>query len=261
MAFPIRCCLLLIAFIFGAVGPAAAKPKRVILLSSYGRDFMPWSAYVKAIRTELDRQSASPLNIDDHSLVSVRFSEDNQEQPFVDYLRAIYAKQRPDLIISIGAPAAAFVQRHRDELFPATPMVLAAVDYRRVRDTALTENDTVVAVSINFLAAVENILRVLPDTKNVDVVVGNSPSEKNFAEEWAKQLKPLESRTAFTWYNQLSFDDILKRAAALPPHTVLFWGTMAIDAAGVVHEAGTALSRLYAVANAPIFSYNDAYFG
>src|SRR5919107_3033334 len=105
MALPMRCCLVLTAFILGAVGAAAAPPKRVILLSSYGPDFLPWSAYVRAIRTELDRQSPSPLNIDDHSLVSVRFSGDSQEQPFVAYLRAIYAKQRPDLIVSIGAPA------------------------------------------------------------------------------------------------------------------------------------------------------------
>jgi hypothetical protein len=150
-----------------------------MLLNSFGRDFKPWSDYARAIRIELDRQSPSPLNIDDQSLITARSSDDTPERAFVDYLRALYAKQRPDLIVSVGAPAAAFVQRHRDELFPGTPMVLAAVDYRRVRYSALTENDTAVAVSINLLAAVENILRVLPDTKNVAVVFGNSPIEKN----------------------------------------------------------------------------------
>jgi signal transduction histidine kinase len=59
----------------------------------------------------------------------------------------------------------------------------------------------------------------------------------------------------------LSFEDILKRAAALPPKSALFWGLMIVDAAGVVHEEGRALTRLHAVANAPIFSYTDAFFG
>ena len=36
---------------------------------------------------------------------------------------------------------------------------------------------------------------------------------------------------------------------------------MIVDAAGVLHEEGQALSRLHAVANAPIFSYTDAFFG
>ena len=93
-----------------------------------------------------------------------------------EYLRALYANQRLDLIVSIGAPAAAFVQRHRQELFPATPTRrLRWYDQRRVQFSTLTANDAVVAVSINYFGAIENILRVLPDTKNVAVVVGNFP--------------------------------------------------------------------------------------
>jgi signal transduction histidine kinase len=34
-----------------------------------------------------------------------------------------------------------------------------------------------------------------------------------------------------------------------------------VDAAGVVHEGGTALANLHAVANAPIFSYDESFFG
>ena len=36
---------------------------------------------------------------------------------------------------------------------------------------------------------------------------------------------------------------------------------MSVDAAGVVHEGNTALARLHAVANAPIFSYDESFFG
>ena len=36
---------------------------------------------------------------------------------------------------------------------------------------------------------------------------------------------------------------------------------MIVDAAGVVHEGNTALARLHAVSNAPIFSYDKSFFG
>jgi signal transduction histidine kinase len=36
---------------------------------------------------------------------------------------------------------------------------------------------------------------------------------------------------------------------------------MVVDAAGIVHEGDTAIDKLYAVANAPIFSYRAAFFG
>jgi hypothetical protein len=42
---------------------------------------------------------------------------------------------------------------------------------------------------------------------------------------------------------------------------VLLWGLMSVDAAGVAHEGGLALRSLHAVANAPIFSFQEAFFG
>src|SRR5262245_2833725 len=222
---------------------AAAETKRVVLLHSFGRDFKPWSEYARAIRTELERQSPWRLEITDHSLMTARFSDENPEAPFVEYLRALFAKQPPDLILSIGAPAAVFVQRNRQQLFGDIPMLFTAVEQRRVRFTELTPYDTVVAVAHNFPAAIENILRILPDTKHVGVVNGDSPLEKFWLEEMRRDLKPLEGRVAFTWYNGLSFEEILKQAAALPPHSAIFWHLMSVDAAGIAHEGGRALSR------------------
>src|SRR5262245_792631 len=132
-----------------SITAAADDTKRVVLLHSFGRDFKPWSDYSRTIRAELERQSPWRLEISDHSLMIARFSDANPEVPFVEYLRAVFAKHPPDLIVSIGAPAAAFVQRHRPGLFVNIPMVFTAVDERRVRFTSLSENDAVVAVRIN----------------------------------------------------------------------------------------------------------------
>jgi signal transduction histidine kinase len=74
-------------------------------------------------------------------------------------------------------------------------------------------------------------------------------------------LKPLEGRLDLVWYSDLPFEEILKRASVLPPHSALFWGLMLVDAGGIVHEGDIALHRLHAVANAPIFSYQEPFFG
>ncbi len=239
----------------------AAESKRVIILHSFGRDFSPWIEYAKAIRTELDRQSPWPLEIIDQSLMTARDFDEDPEVPFVEYLRAIFAKRPIDLIVSIGAPAANFVQRRRQQLFPTTSMVFTAVEQRRIQQSRLTELDTVVAISHDLPAIIENILHVLPNTKTVAVVNGNSTNEKFWLEELRREFSPFADRLSFIWYNDRSFEDILKHAAALPPHSVIFWHLMSVDAAGVAHEGKTALQRLYAVANAPIFTYDGAYFG
>ena len=140
-------------------------------------------------------------------------------------------------------------------------MVFTAVDQRRVQYSSLTENDAVVALRINYLAAFENILQVLPNTKDVIVVVGTSPIERFWKEAIAKEVEPLANRVKLSWTDDLSFEALLKHASALPPQSAIFWELMIVDAAGVVHEGATPLTRLHAVANAPIFSYDESFFG
>ncbi|OAF18614.1 sensor histidine kinase [Bradyrhizobium neotropicale] len=237
------------------------EPKRVLLLHSFGREFRPWSEYARSIKTELERQSPWPLDIQEHTLLTARFNGPGPEAPFVDYLGSLYHDALPDIVLSIGAPAARFVQKYRGKLFPDTPMVLSVVEQRLVNKSDLTDKDVVVAVRNDFLAVFENILKVLPDTKAVAVVVGASPLEKFWIDEVKRELKPLDGRLDLVWYSDLSFDEILKRASNLPPHTALFWGLMSVDAAGVVHEGDVALRTLHSVANAPIFSYQEPFFG
>ena len=255
-------CVLSAIFLLATLGAGAAETKQVLMLHSFGREVKPWSEYARTIRAELDRQSPWPLEITEHSLLTARSSDENPDAPFVvEYLRALHAKRPFDLIVTVGAPAVAFVQRHRQQLFVTTPMVFTAAEQRRVQHSILTANDTVVAFAHSFRAVFENILRVLPDTATVAVVNGNSPNENFWLEEMRREAKRFENRISFIWYSDLSFEEILKHAAALPPQSAIFWHLMNVDAAGVVYEGDRALTRLHAVANAPIFSHNDAFFG
>ena len=237
-------------------------PKRVLMLHSFGLRFKPWTDYAETLRSEMSRQSKVPIDFHDHSLLIARLDDDKSDAPFVDYLHvALCGKSPPDLIVALGAPAANFVQRYRPRLFPKTPMLFYAVEARRVQYDKLTENDTVAAVAHDFPVAFETILQVLPRTKVIAVVNGASPNEVFWQGVFERELAPLNGRVELRWYNRLSFEDILKDAASLPPHSAIFWHLMSVDAAGVAHEANAALNRLSSVANAPIFSYLDVFFG
>src|ERR1044072_7530690 len=141
------CRLGLAALILWALGCAAveaAEPKRVMVLHSFGRDFRPWNDYSRILRTELEQRSPGPLDITDHSLVTARSNDDDPEAPVVEDLRALHGKKPLELLVSIGAPAAAFVRRHRASLFTNTSIVFTALEERLVQPSALTANDAVV---------------------------------------------------------------------------------------------------------------------
>jgi hypothetical protein len=66
---------------------------------------------------------------------------------------------------------------------------------------------------------------------------------------------------AFKWFTGLSFQEMLEQSSALPPHSAIYWFLMSVDGAGISHEGAQALRRLHDVANAPIFSDNESFFG
>jgi signal transduction histidine kinase/ABC-type uncharacterized transport system substrate-binding protein len=255
-----RILLISIVLFLALTGEAFSEPKRVLLLHSFGPYFAPWSDLTKALREELQRQSKEQIDIFDASLATARYAED-QEEPYVNYLRALFAKRQLDLVIAVGGPAVTFLQRYRRQLYPATPAVYTGVDQRRVSLNSLTANDAVVVASMDLSGSVENILRVLPETTSVAVVIGNSPTEKFWLEQMRTAFQPFEGRVTFTWLNDLPLEELLRRAAALPPKSAIFFGQLAVDAGGIAYEEGKALAALHAVASAPIFAPLDAYLG
>jgi signal transduction histidine kinase/ABC-type uncharacterized transport system substrate-binding protein len=255
-----RILLSAVMLLLAMTGAAYSEPKRVLILHPFGRDFVPWSEYGRTFREELLRQSPEGIDLYEASLATAR-SGDVEEGPFADYLRALFAKRQPDLVVAISSPAIRFIQEHRDQLFPSVPAVFMGVEQRRIPPAALTKHDALVVTAIDFNLIVENILKVLPNTTNIAVVLGNSPNEQYWLEQLRAEFKPLENRVAFTWFNELSFEQMLQRAATLPPNTAIFFALLSVDAAGVPHEEGTAMVRLSSVTNAPIFSYSDAFLG
>jgi signal transduction histidine kinase len=116
-------------------------------------------------------------------------------------------------------------------------------------------------VKHDFTASFETILRLLPRTTSIVVINGASPNEKFWLGEMQKEAKALEGRVSFQWFEDTPYETVLDEAASLPSNTAIFWHLMNVDVAGVVYEGDIGLKKLYAVANAPIFSYDDGFFG
>src|SRR5580700_7791837 len=99
---------LLLAFVVFCVplSAMAKDAKRVLLLHSFGREFAPYELIVATIRTELAKGSSEPVAVYDASLDSGQTSAAEDSQAFIDLLRHRFASSPPDVVITIGPPAA-----------------------------------------------------------------------------------------------------------------------------------------------------------
>ncbi len=253
--------LIFMALVFGAVCPAAAEPKRVLLLHSFGPQFVPWVFMAAEFREQLFKQSPDKIDLYEASLEGARFQQPEDEGPTVEYLNNLFKARKLDLIVTVGAPAALFVQKYRSQFFSSTPMVIGGPERRAINSNTLTSYDAPVTVTLDFKKWIESILQVLPDTNHIAWAVGASPLERFWTKEFHKVSEPFTDRISFEYFNDLKFEEMLDRVSRLPPHSAVFFVDLRVDAAGVPLDRDSVLPRLRAATNAPIFSYVENYLG
>lgn len=244
----------------GTDAPTGA-PKRVLILQSFGRDFAVWNAVPPAFKEGLTEQLHWPVEFHEAALETARADQPEAETAFAKYLRALYAVRQPDLVVPVGAPAAQFLLRHRAGLFSQTPVLIGGIDQRLLPTLSLGSNDTAVVAQLDFAACIEIMWQLFPATTNLAIVMGNSPLEKVWLAECLRAFQPYTNRLHFIWLNELSFPEMCRRVASLPPGSAIGYGTLLMDAAGVPHEQLEALEQLCDVANAPVFGTEEEELG
>ena len=241
-------CLILTS---GAHAAEAGPAKRVLMVHSFGSTAPPFTTHSTAFETTLTQDMGKRIDLDQVSLDMARYAQPDMEEPFVEFLLKRLAKWHPDLVVPVGSPAGRFVAKYRARLFPQTPVIYTGMDLRTLPPGAF-QNATFVGESFNLAGLVEDILQIAPDTKNIAVVLGASPLERYWTVEFRRAFEPFTNRVSFTWFNDLTFDQMLERVAKLPPRSFILIGLLLRDASGVTHNQDDALQRLHAVANAPI---------
>ena len=209
----------------------------------------------------MSQQAPQRINFFDVSLQPARTTQTPEDGPTIEYMRSTFAGQRLDLVVAIGAPAAQFAIRNGEGLFPGTPVLLAGVDQQTVNADALPPNIAAVVVSNDAPRVIETALALLPDTTSVSVVIGASGLEDFWRTALSRQFQQFRDRLTFRWYDELSFRQMLKRSAELPPHSIIFYSILSLDGEGTPQVEERALSELHAVASAPIFGFHSDQLG
>ncbi|HKZ08101.1 MAG TPA: PAS domain S-box protein [Methylomirabilota bacterium] len=241
--------LLLSFWVSPALGDQA---KRVLIVHSFGTGAPPFTTHSTAFAATIAKEMGEPVDLDEISLGMARYPQPELEGAYVEFLAKRLEKWRPDLVAPVGSPAGRFVAKYRRRLFGQTPVVYTGMDRRTLPADTLSNNATFVGESFDLPGLVEDILQLQPDTQHIAVVVGATPLERFWTKVFKDEFARFSDRVTFTWFNDLSFDQMLARAAAMPPRSFILVGLLLRDAKGVTYNQDDAIVRLHAVANAPI---------
>jgi signal transduction histidine kinase len=242
-------------------GSGEAAPRHVLVLQSLERGNLTLDSFTGNVRVDIDQRSPERVTFTE-MVVNPSGFDASPEAAILDYLQAAFAgRHQPDLVMTVGGPAAAFARQHRPRLFPETPLLLAAVERRFVEGAPLGGNETAVAVANDFPGVVEDILQVFPETRNVYVVMDPGPLGSFWRPRLEGEFASFRGRVAFDWWDSLSLGDIVQRAASLPPRSAIFFINFKTDARGGPYPEERVLAELRATASAPLFALQSTQLG
>ena len=256
-----RASLGILLAIVAPTSQAQSTVKQVLLLQSLDRGNLTLDRFTGVFRVGLDQRVEAPVNVVQVVVGATGFVS-APEPAIVEYIQSMYRQQAPpDLVVTVGGPAALFARKHRRQLFPSTPLLFGAMDQRYLRGVALGGNETAVAVVNDLPALIDDILRVLPETRQVFMVTGSGAIGRFMRPELEAGFARFQGRVNFIWSDQLSLSEILQRVANLPAHSAIVFQTFGSDAQGGAYPAEQVVSSLHAKANAPLFSAQSPYLG
>jgi PAS domain S-box-containing protein len=251
----------LVATLLLAVARADTQTKRIVLLQGFERGNIVLDRFTQVLRASVDEQSPAPVTFTEF-VVSPAGFRDIPEAALVDFIRTAFAAQpTPDLVIATSGPGSAFVQQHRRQLFPDSPVLYAAVDETFLQGTPLREDETAVAVANQPAVIVDDIIRLFPDTRTVFVVVGAGELGRFWRQRFEKDFAKYAGRLDFMWSDTLSYAQILQRASTLPERSAIFFTSFDVDKDGSAYPNQRVLSALHDRANAPLFSAQSPELG
>ena len=260
VGWPFRCSVAALAIALVA-SPAQAAVRHVVLLQSFERGSLVLDRFTALLRVHLDEGWDEPVNVTEFVVNPAGFS-DSPEKAIVEYVRSAFAgRPKPDMIVTSGGLAAAFARKYRAQLFPDSPTIYAAVDQRFLRDGTFGDNETTVAAANDPAGSISEILRVLPATETVFIVVGSGELGKFWRQEFESEFGRFAPRVHFIWAEGMSYGEMLRRVSTLPPRSAIFFNSFDIDGEGATYPAGRVLTDISARAVAPVFAAQSAELG
>jgi hypothetical protein len=211
----------------------ATPPKKVLIVHSFGGAAPPFTVHTSALEISLTKEMGEPVDIDHISLDMVRFAQPDMQEAFVVFLHNRLSTGQPDLVIAVGGAAAQFVGQYQQQLFPRTPIFYTGQEQRLLSSGSFEANAVILSQSQEFLAIGEDMLRLLPGTTNIVVVIGASSIEHYWVGVLRQELAPLTNRVSLTFLNDRSLVDALHQVAQLPPGSFILFGLYIRDVTGV----------------------------
>ncbi|NLI81225.1 MAG: PAS domain S-box protein [Deltaproteobacteria bacterium] len=261
----LKCLSILFFLLWEALFPHPASPDvanpRIFVLNSYHYG-MPFSDdEVRGLISVLPSQCQFFVEYMDCKRM---YGNAAYLQLLLEQYRLKYAGERFDAVVSLDDDAFQFLLRHRDKLFPGTPVVFCGVNHLEKEMLQEQEGFTGVVETTDIADSIEIGLHLHGEIENVFVITDNTTSgrvnravieEIDHSRRFPARFLFLDPGTGLT------MEELLERLKDVPRRSIVYHSDFFQDRDGQTLDPENVMAAVSQASPAPVYVHGGMYVG
>jgi PAS domain S-box-containing protein len=255
-------CVFVILFLLGAWPASADDPRRrIYFLESLQPTQAAAIRTIEAFEKRLAEKTPERFDIFIDYLELGRFPGEEHAARSARILTGKYGEAAPDVLITMGRAAIAFMLKYRDVIAPRSPVIFASVTDRDAVAAASLANALFVTTRYNFAKTLELARRLQPDAKNIVLVAGSSDYDRLWFNDARAELAPYRGQYQIRYLIGLPHDDMLRELSRLPADTIVLMSFVFQDGTGRPRVPPEVAAEVARASGAPVYAPASTFFG
>lgn len=254
---------LLVALWLVILAPAsqAQVRKKILVINEFGQSTPVSVTVANQIRSALQADSRFHVQFSWENLDAVDLSDDSLNEQ-----RALVAKrylgENLDLIVLVGPDPLRLLSDRSKVFYPDVPVVFCCATRGQPGQPVTDSRSTGAWLQFEPARTLDAALRLLPGTRQVFVVAGQSRFDKGVVALTRAGLTSYEAKLDVTYLTDLSMKQLQERLRNLPSQSIVLFLTYFKDAQGRAFlNMVDALPMVVGASNAPVFGVSEPYLG
>ena len=244
-----------------APGGRAQVKKTILVINEFGQSAPVSVIVAEQIRSALQSDRRFQVQFYWENLDAIDLSNDLLKEQRASVARR-YLGEKLDLIVLVGPDPLRLLTDQSMAFYPDVPVVFCCAAQGQPAQPVTDSRSTGSWLQFEPAKTLDAALRLLPETRQVFVVTGQSRYDKGVAALAKAGLTSYETKLDFKYLTDLSIKELQERLRLLPPHSIVFFLTFFKDAEGREFLSTTdVLPMVVAASNVPVFGVSESYIG
>ena len=244
-----------------ALDARAAEPKRVLMLHAFNYTFPATSVIAEAARDRLIGHFSKSVEIDAEFLDLARNTDATHELRAANFIRDKYGQRPPDLVMTLGSVALPFLIKHRDTLFPNTPVVFTSISPQTYAALRPPGEVTGIITEFNLAKTLSLAEGLQPDAQRLVIVAGSGETDRRWQPVARKAIEDYKRKFETIYLFGLPYSELTAKLSSLPRDTIVIVLTVFADGEGKTFVPAQVAGHLSMLSAAPVYGPYDTFIG